>query len=119
MESLNKLNKVIESININITDDNTSNLRNQLSELVPLYKTTIPFTVIGKHGASSVLIRSASKGTGVIAGGGIRAVLEAAGIKDVLTKSMRSNNPSAMVFATMDALAQLRTRETILALRKA
>jgi small subunit ribosomal protein S5 len=58
-------------------------------------------------------------GTGVIAGGGVRAVLEAAGIKDVLSKSLRSNNPGAVVFATLAALNQLRTRETIQALRKA
>jgi small subunit ribosomal protein S5 len=65
------------------------------------------------------MLRPAVPGTGVIAGGGVRAVLEGAGIKDVLTKSLRSNNPAATVFATLDALSQLRTRETIRALRKA
>ena len=60
---------------------------------VPLYKTTIPFTVEGKHGSSSVLIRSASKGTGIIAGGAVRAVLEAIGVHDVLAKSLGSANP--------------------------
>jgi len=80
---------------------------------------TIPHEVIGNHDGGRILLRPAVPGTGVIAGGGVRAVLEAAGIKDVLTKSLRSNNHSAVVFATMDALAQLRTRETILAMRRA
>ena len=76
---------------------------------VPLYKTTIPFTVLGKHGASRVLIRSASKGTGVIAGGAIRAVMEALGVRDVLAKSLGSGNPQNTVKATMNALSQLRS----------
>lgn len=80
---------------------------------------TIPHEVMGEHDGGRILLRPAVPGTGVIAGGGVRAVLEAAGIKDVLTKSLRSNNPGAMVFATLDALNQLRTRETIQALRKA
>ena len=86
---------------------------------VALRNNTIPHEVLGEHDGGRVLLRPAVPGTGVIAGGGVRAVLEAAGIKDVLTKSLRSNNPGAMVFATMDALKQLRTRETIDGLRKA
>lgn len=80
---------------------------------------TIPHAVMGEHDGGRVMLRPATPGTGVIAGGGVRAVLEAAGIKDVLTKSLRSNNPAAMVNATLDALRQLRSKEQIFALRKA
>ena len=85
--------------------------------LIPRYKTTIPFTVQAKHGASKVLIRSASKGTGVIAGGAVRAVMEAAGIKDVLAKSLGSSNSQNVVKATMKALAKLRSAKEFAALR--
>ncbi|MGA1204966.1 MAG: 30S ribosomal protein S5 [Opitutales bacterium] len=88
-------------------------------EPISLRNNTIPHEVMGEHDGGRILLRPAVPGTGVIAGGGVRAVLEAAGIKDVLTKSLRSNNPGAMVFATLDALRQLRTREEILKLRKA
>lgn len=74
---------------------------------------TIPHEVIGSHDGGKILLKPAVPGTGVIAGGGVRAVLEAAGIKDVLSKSMGSNNPGAMVFATLDALRQLRSAEEI------
>jgi len=84
---------------------------------VPLYRTTIPFTVLGKHGASSVLIRSASKGTGVIAGGAVRAVMEAIGVRDVLAKSIGSGNPQNTVKATLDALSQLRSAQHLARLR--
>ena len=84
---------------------------------VPLYKTTIPYTIQGFYGASEVLIRSASKGTGVIAGGAVRAVVEAAGIKDVLAKSIGSSNSQNVVKATLDALKKLRTAKHIAALR--
>lgn len=80
---------------------------------------TIPHAVMGEHDGGRVMLRPATPGTGVIAGGGVRAVLEAAGIKDVLTKSLRSNNPAAMVHATLDALKQLRSKEQIFGLRKA
>lgn len=80
---------------------------------------TVPHMAFGNHDGGRVMLRPAVPGTGVIAGGGVRAVLEAAGVKDVLTKSLRSNNPSAMVFATLDALKQMRSQDTIQKLRKA
>ena len=84
---------------------------------VPLYKTTVPYTVLGRYGASRVLIRSASKGTGVIAGGAVRAVMEAIGVRDVLAKSLGSQNPQNAVKATVDALKQLRSAKHIAKLR--
>ncbi|HBS47929.1 TPA: 30S ribosomal protein S5 [Candidatus Dependentiae bacterium] len=84
---------------------------------IPLYKTTVPFGIIGKHGASKVVIRSASKGTGVIAGGAVRAVMEAVGVKDILTKSIGSKNPTNVVKATIDALLKLRAAKKIAYLR--
>ena len=80
---------------------------------VQLKGATIPHDVYGEHDGGRVLLRPASPGTGVIAGGGVRAVLEACGIKDVLSKSLGSNNSGAVVFATLDALRQLRSAETI------
>lgn len=84
---------------------------------VCLKDATIPHEVIGSSDGGKVMLRPAAPGTGVIAGGGVRAVLEAAGVKDVLSKSLGSNNNMAMVNATMDALSQLRTSEAIAALR--
>ncbi|MFC1894935.1 30S ribosomal protein S5 [Candidatus Dependentiae bacterium] len=84
---------------------------------VPLYKTTIPFTVSGRHGASSVLIRSAAKGTGVIAGGAVRAVMEAIGVRDILAKSLGSDNSQNVVKATINALSKLRSAKELARLR--
>ncbi len=84
---------------------------------VPLYKTTIPYTVLGKHGASSVLIRSASKGTGVIACGAVRSVMEAVGVRDVLAKSIGSSNPQNVVKAVVAALKQLRSAQDLARMR--
>jgi small subunit ribosomal protein S5 len=80
---------------------------------------TIPHEVFGVFHGGKVLLKPASTGTGLIAGGGVRAVLEAAGVKNVLTKSMGSNNHIAVVNATIAALRQLRLSEDIAALRKA
>jgi small subunit ribosomal protein S5 len=85
---------------------------------VKLRGDTIPHDVLGKRDGGRVLLRPASPGTGLIAGGGVRAVLEAAGIKNILTKSMGSNNHIAVVNATLDALQQLRMAEDIAAIRK-
>lgn len=86
---------------------------------VPLAGTTIPHEIIAKYGAAEVLLRPASPGTGVIAGGSMRAVIEVAGVKDILAKCLGSTNPTNVVKATMVALSQLREPEKVLAERKA
>ena len=85
---------------------------------VTMRGTTLPHDALGKYGGAQVLIRPASEGTGIIAGGPCRAVLELAGVRDVLAKSLGSNNHLNVTKATMAALAQLRSKEEALALRK-
>ena len=104
---LGKAKEVSEAIAKGIDDAKKTLIK------VPVHNGTIPHTQIGKFGGGHVLIKPASNGTGVIAGGAMRAVLEAAGIHNVLAKSKGSSNPHNVVKATMDALSRLRDPQTV------